>query len=301
MTSLRWVLVGALWLVLVACGSSKKSTAGRPGAPAGSGGIGGGRGGAGGNAGTGAGATGGGGASGGSSGATSGGGGGAGRAGTGGVGGSAGSGGDAGGASAAGGASDGGEAGEATSGASGAGGEGGAGTLGEEVLGIYTFDDATSSATCDSVNMSVRGGYVATHLVVARTVVPGSTGDRPAVVVTGCSGVAACRTLASALAGDYTAYETLPYYLFSSADTDGTLTNTVVYFGTLDGMTCRNGGIDGVVLSLAGAALTLEIRTQRTDYPAVSGTCPAGVAAQQGAAAACTQLRVMTGTRVEAL
>jgi hypothetical protein len=303
MVDLRSGLVGMIGLVLVACGDSEKGTAtprGQAGASGASGAAG-----TGGSAAGRAGAPGSGGTSGGSGGVTTGGAGGgasAGRGGDGGVGGSGGNAGGSSGAGTAGGAGEGGEGAEPAGGASGGAGEGGAGGVSETVAGIYTFDEATSSPTCDSVSTSTRPGYPATHLVVQNTVIPGDVGgDRPAVVVTGCSGVPACRALAAAIADDFTTYEALPYYLFQSVDPDGTLTNTVVYYGTLDGAICRNGGIDRVSLSLAGAQLTLEVRTHRTDYPAANDTCPANLASQAGASAACTLLRVLTGTRVELL
>jgi hypothetical protein len=144
--------------------------------------------------------------------------------------------------------------------------------------------------------------FDATHVVVRRTTLTATGGgDRPVVVVAGCSGLAACRTLGAALVDDWTTLETQPYYPFLDEGTDGTLTNTTVYYGSLDGDTCRDGGIQLFVLSLVGAALEIEVRTQTTDYPAVNGTCPPGVARDQGAAAACRQLRVVTGTRVEEL
>jgi len=126
-----------------------------------------------------------------------------------------------------------------------------------------------------------------------------ATGERPGLVVAGCSGIAGCRTLAARLLEDWTAYEQLPYYLFLSEGPDGTFTNTTVFYGTLEDTTCRNGGIDLLSLSFGGGALTLEVRTQRTDYPAVDGACPPGTAAQQGAGAPCTQLRTLTGTWAE--
>jgi hypothetical protein len=54
-----------------------------------------------------------------------------------------------------------------------------------------------------------------------------------------------------------------------------------------------------VSLAVEDLVLELETRTQRTDYPAVNGACSVGPAAEHGAMAPCTQLRVLTGTRVE--
>ena len=278
---LTWGVVGCL---LAACGDSKNAKPPHDGVTGGSGG----KSGAGGGAGT-------------SVGGTSG----SGAVATGGGAGSPGGGGNASGGT-AGSAGDAGEAGDASggdpsggsAGASGAGGEGGAGALGIE--GIYTFDDAVqNTASCDPGGTSVRGAYAATHLVVRRSTVAATTGDRHALVVTGCAGLAACRALGAALIDDPTTFELVPYSLFTSEGPAGTFIATPVFYGTLDGMTCRDGGIHRVSVSSTGAALTQETRVHRTDYPAVAGACPPSSAAQQGAAAPCTQLSVLTGTLVE--
>jgi hypothetical protein len=105
-----------------------------------------------------------------------------------------------------------------SAGASGAGGEGGAGPLGGGVEGIYALDDAVlNTASRDPGGTSVRAGYAATHLVVRRTTIAGTAGDRQALVVTGCSALAACRTLGAALVDDATAFELAPYSVFTRA------------------------------------------------------------------------------------
>jgi hypothetical protein len=176
------------------------------------------------------------------------------------------------------------------------------GSLGAELEGIYTLDDVTQdSDSCDAEGASIRGVFDATHLVARSTFVESTSGARPAVVIAGCSGLDACRTLGAALLDDWTAFERLPSYLFLDAEPDGTLTNTTVFYGTSDGTTCHDGGIQLLELSLDGTALRIEIRSHITDYPAMNGTCPPGLASQQGAAAPCNQLRVVTGTLVEAL
>jgi len=288
--------------LLAACGESEKPP-GPPQQAAGTSGAGasGGKGGAGGGAGTSSGASGGsaaggtgGGATGGKSGAGGAGGGGTSSGGTGGS-----AGGDAGDAGEAGDGNGGGNVGGSAgvSGASGAGGEGGTGVLGEDVEGIYTLDDVIrNTGSCDPGGTSVRSGYPATHVVVRRTTIGGTT---PALVVSGCSGLAACRTLGATLVDDATSFELPPYNVFMTEEPGGTFTNTVTYFGSLDGTTCRDGGVDLVSLSIIGTALLLDTRVQRTDYPAVNGTCPPGVAREQGEMAPCTQRSVLSGTRVE--
>jgi hypothetical protein len=176
------------------------------------------------------------------------------------------------------------------------------GPLGAELEGIYTLDDVTQNGdSCEAEGASIRGGYDATHVVVRSTSIESSTGARPVLVVAGCLGLDACRTLGAALLDDATAFERNPYYLFLDTETDGTLTNTIVFYGTIDGTTCRGGGVQRLELSLDGAALRLEVRSHITDYPAVNGACPPSLASQQGAAAPCNELRVFSGTLVEAL
>ncbi len=171
---------------------------------------------------------------------------------------------------------------------------------GEQLEGIYTLDDAlVNTGSCAPGGASIRASLAATHLVVRRTTIAAATGARPGLVVAGCSGLSGCRTLGARLLEDWTAYEQLPYYLFLTEEPDGTFTNTTTYYGTLDGTTCRNGGIELLSLKLAVSSLRLEVRTQRTDYPAVNGACPPATAAQEGAAAPCTQLRTFTGTQAE--
>jgi hypothetical protein len=294
-----WCAVGCL---LVSCGDSNKAiTSNHVAGMGGASGTSGGKGGASGGAGTsvagasGSGAV----ATGGSAGAGA-------MAGTAGAAGVGGAGDSSGGTGGTMGAGDAGEAGSGpdvggSAGAAGAGGEGGAGRLGEGVEGIYTLDDVIlNTGTCDPGGTNVRSAYDATHVVVRRTTVATTTGDRPALVVTGCAGLAACRALGATLVDDSTTFELSPYSLFITEEPDGTFIGTVVFYGTLDATTCRNGGIDRMSLVVDDIALTLETRTQRTDYPAVNGACSAGPAAEHGAMAPCTQLRVLTGTRVEA-